>query len=299
VELRRLTSIAVFLVVGSACEASQGGETEAVDTIVVADETEVVGSDVDCSLEALQGGDEEFVFTSAYVVVDGELGGPCFGNDDDTILGAWDALATITPDGQLGDLVLFGGFEPDGEVAEETLAFVTPVDSDGSGFQMSINTVDAVADPDELLLTLAHEFTHVFTATPDQLDRTDEAIDDCATYFNGEGCYLTDSLMFDWIGDFWDPDVLASVDPLEESVDDTDARCLDDDGFFGAYAATNPEEDFAEAFSAFVFDLEPATDGQADRLEWITAQPGLAEFRERAEMAAMTPLANNFDVCGT
>jgi len=299
VELRRWTSIAVFLLVGSACQASQDVEIEAIDTIVGADEPEVVGSDVDCSLEALQGGDEEYVFTSAYVVVDGALGELCFGNDDDTILDAWDALATITPDGQLGDLVLFGGFEPDGEVAAETLAFVNPVDSDGSGFQMSINTVDAIADPDELLLTLAHEFTHVFTATPDQLDRTDEAIDDCATYFNGEGCYLADSLMSDWISEFWDPDVLATVDPLEESVDDADARCVGDDGFFGPYAASNPEEDFAEAFSAFVFDLEPATDGQADRLEWIGAQPGLAEFRDRAEVAGLTPLANNFDVCGT
>mgnify|MGYP001828397822 FL=1 len=298
-ELRRWTSIVVFLLVGSACQASQDVETEAIDTTVGADEPEVVGFDVDCSQEALQSGDEESVFTSAYIVVDGVLAELCFGDDDETILDAWDSLATITPDGQLGDLVLFGGFEPDGEVAEETLAFVYPVDSDGSGFQMSNNTVDAVADPDELLLTLAHEFTHVFTATPDQLDRADEAIDDCATYFNGEGCYLADSLMLDWISEFWDADVLATVDPLEESVDDADARCLDDDGFFGPYAASNPEEDFAEAFSAFVFDLTPATDGQTDRLEWISAQPGLVEFRDRAEAAGLTPLANNFDVCGT
>lgn len=297
--LRRWTSIAVILLVGSACAANQDVETEAVDTIVGADATEVTGFDVDCSQEALHGGDEEFVFTSAYVVVDGELGELCFGDDDDTIVDAWEALATITPEGQLGDLLLFGGFEPDGEVAAETLAFVNSIDSDGSGFQLSINTVDAIADPDELLLTLAHEFTHVFTATPDQLDRTDEAIDDCETYFNGDGCYLADSLMFDWIGEFWDPDVLATVDPLEESVDDADARCADDDGFFGPYAASNPEEDFAEAFSAFVFDLDPATDGQADRLEWIAAQPGLVEFRDRAEVAGWTPLANNFDVCGT
>ena len=230
-EPRRWTSIAVALLVGSACQAGQD-----------------VGTDVECSQEALQDGDEEFVFTSAYVVVAGELGELCFGNDDDTILDAWEALATITPGGQLGDLVLFGGFEPDGEEAEGTLAFVNAVDSDGTAFQMSINAVDAIADPDELLLTLAHEFTHVFTSTPDQLDRTDEAIDDCATYFNGDGCSLDDSLMSDWISEFWDPDVLATVDPLEESVDDADARCADDDGFFGPYAATNPEEDFAEAF---------------------------------------------------
>jgi hypothetical protein len=232
------------------------------------------------------------------VVDDGDLIALCFGTDDETVLDAWESLATITPDGQLGDLVLFGGFEPAGDLAADTLAFVNAVDSDASGFQMSINTDEAARDPDELLLTLAHEFTHVFTATPEQLDRTDEAIDGCGTYFNGEGCYRAESLMYDWIIAFWDPSVLATVDPNEESVDDADARCADDDGFFGTYAASNPEEDFAEAFSAFVFDVAPQTDGQAARLDWIAAQPGLVEFRARAETAGLTPLANNFDICG-
>lgn len=71
-----------------------------------------------------------------------------------------------------------------------------------------------------------------------------------------------------------------------------------DDGYFGAYAATNPEEDFAEAFSAYVFDLEAMTDGQQDRLDWIDARPGLAEFRDRARAAGLTPLENRFDICG-
>ena len=310
-KIRHWTSIAVCLALVGACasDSDEGSETadtvEAIDEIVddvvddvAGDEEGFVESDVDCSEEALTGGDDEFVFTSAYLIVDGELGELCFGTDDDVILDAWDSLATITPRGQLGDLVLFGGFEPDGGEAEETLAFVNAVDSDGSGFQMSINTVDALADPDELLLTLAHEFTHVFTATAGQLDRTDEAIDACTTYFNGEGCYLGDSLLVNWITEFWDADLLATVDPNEDSVDDADARCGDDDGFFGSYAATNPEEDFAEAFSAFVFDLEPQTDGQAGRIDWIAAQPGLAEFRDRAIAAGLTPLANNFDVCG-
>jgi len=261
-------------------------------------DVETSGSDVDCSQEALNGGDEEFVFTSAYVIDDGRLGELCFGDDDDTILDAWDSLAAIAPQSQLGDLTLFGGFAPDGGEADETMAFVNVVDVDGNSFQMSINTVEAVADPDELLLTLAHEFTHVFTATPAQLDRTDEAFDDCGTYFNGEGCYLDDSLMLAWVGSFWPADVLAGMDPEIDSLDDADERCFDDDGFFGSYAATSPEEDFAEAFSAFVFRLEPSTDGQAERLAWIEEQPGLTEFRDRAEAAGLTPLANNFDACG-
>lgn len=254
---------------------------------------------VDCSEEALDGGEEGFEFTSAHVVVDGELGALCFGNEDPVIVDAWDSLAAITPRAQLGDLGLFAGFEPDGDFEAHTLAFVSPLDVDGNQFQMSVNTVEAVADSDELLLTLAHEFFHVFTATPTQLDRTDEAIDDCATYFNGEGCYLPDSLMLAWIDEFWTEPMLDSVDPLEDFPEGADVRCADEDGFFGPYAATNPEEDFAEAFSAFVFELEPTSDGQADRLGWIAVQPGLEEFRDRAVAAGFTPLPNSFDACGS
>ncbi len=252
----------------------------------------------ECSQDTLSGEDATVVFTSAYRVVDGDLGELCFGMPDPTIVDAWDDLATIAPQEQLSDLALFGGFEPNGDDAAETLAFVNPIDDDASQFQMSVNTVEAKADPDELLLTLAHEFTHVFTATPEQLERSDEAIDGCSTYFNGDGCYLDDSLMLAWIDEFWSADVLDDVDPEEDSPEGADARCAIDDGFFGPYAATNPEEDFAEAFSAFVFRVDPDTDGQARRLDWIAGQPGLAEFRDRADAAAMTPLENNFEPCG-
>lgn len=286
----------MFCLAGGACDVSDDDTSPSfTERSTVVDST---GDDADCSGDALNGGDEEFLFTSAFEIDDGQLGARCFGVEDATIVDAWDALAAIAPQSQLSDLTLFGGFEPDGGEADETMAFVNVIDADGNSFQMSINTVEAVADPDELLLTLAHEFTHVFTATPTQLDRTDEAIDGCTTYFNGEGCYVDDSLMLAWIEEFWDPEVLASVDPEVESVDDADERCTNDGGFFGPYAATNPEEDFAEAFSAFVFRLEPATDGQAERLAWIGVQPGLAEFRDRADAAGMTPLANNFDLCG-
>ena len=311
--------MAVFCLAGNACTATEGDavetdnmETDTTDTVTTdavttdavttdagADADASAFSDVDCSQEALNGGDDEYLFTSAYVVNDGQLGELCFGDDNATILDAWDSLAAITPAGQLGDLTLFGGFEPDGDEAADTMAFVNTVDVDGNSFQMSINTIEAVADPDELLLTLAHEFTHVFTASPMQLDRTDEAIDDCNTYFNGEGCYADDSLMLVWIDAFWEPEVLASMDVEVDSPDDADERCGNDDGFFGSYAATSPEEDFAEAFSAFVFRLDAVTDGQAERLSWIEEQPGLIEFRDRADDAGMTPLANNFDVCGT
>ena len=287
---------------GAQAEPLDGSDDGGFDGELDSDDVDSGGDDgsddVDCSEEALSGGDEGFAFTSAHRVVDGLLGEVCFGEQDQLLVEAWDALATITPPGQLTDLALFAGFEPDGDAEVDTLAFVNALDVDGNQFQMTVNVPEAEADPDELLLTLAHEFTHVFTATQTQLDRTDEAIDTCDTYFNGEGCYLADSLMMGWIEEFWDGGLIDTVDPFEDSVEDADARCAADEGFFGSYAATSPEEDFAEAFSAYVFRVEPDTAGQADRLDWVDAQPGLFEFGERADAAGLTPLANNFDLCG-
>jgi hypothetical protein len=66
----------------------------------------------ECGEEALTGGDDDFLFTAAHRVVDGALGELCFGEEEPTLLAAWDDLATITPAVQLGDLVVFAGYEP-------------------------------------------------------------------------------------------------------------------------------------------------------------------------------------------
>jgi len=179
------------------------------------------------------------------------LGYSCFGERDDRLLEAWRILQIITPQGQLSDLALFGGFSS-GIEDETTLAFVNRVDDEGAIYQMSINLDEAEFDPDELMLTMAHEFSHVFTNLPSQLDRL-TLPEECATWDNGEGCYRADSLMWEWIELFWDEGRIDEIDPwAAPSLFDGDVRCSLDPSFIGSYAATNPEEDFAESFSAFV-----------------------------------------------
>lgn len=254
--------------------------------------------DVDCSGEGL-GADDTFAYTTAHYVVDGALGEVCLGEPDERLTQAWDALATITPQGQLTDLGVFTGIESREDGDEVTLAFVSALDADGSLFQMAVNLDAYVDDPAEAQLTLAHEFSHVFTALPAQIDRSAEAEDDCTTYFNGEGCYLDDSIMNQWIEEFWADGLIDQVDPFADATGaDGQERCDADPGFFGAYAASTPEEDFAESFSVYVFDVETFSDEQQARIDWIAAQPGLSEFRERAENAGLTGLPNQFDECG-
>lgn len=253
---------------------------------------------VDCSPEAL-GEDELTEFTTAHLVVDGVLGERCLGNEDKILLDAWELLADITPTGQLADLALFTAFRSGEDVDEVTLAFVNAVDDDGTAFQMSVNVETFTEDLEQAQLTIAHEFAHVFTSTTTQVDRSFEAATNCDTYFNGESCFLSDSLIAQWVEEFWGAGLVTELEVGgEPTVADGQQRCDRDPGFFGAYAASDPEEDFAEAFSAYVFDVPSAHPAQQRRLDWIADQPGLAEFRERAFDAGLAPVEFEFDPCG-
>jgi len=238
--------------------------------------------------------DEGTTYRSGYRVTDGQLGSLCFGVEDPRLVNAFSVLSSIVPAGQLLDLSSFTGFTQDG--GGDLLAYVARADETGSTFEMAIN-VNETDDTDELNLTMVHEFTHIFTATPNELDRSVEE-EKCNTYWNGEGCYLEDSVMAAWVELFWVP-ALAGFDPLAPEDDNGgEERCRRNAGFFGPYSATSPEEDFAEAFSAFVFDIEPLTEGQRQRLDWIADQRGLVEFRTRAVAAGFENQPHNFEACG-
>ena len=253
--------------------------------------------DVDCAeYEEFTG--EEFDYHVVHYVVEGNLGAVCFGEEDDTLYQAWDLLTTIVPGGQLNDLALFVGYVSLDEEAV-TLAYVSAFPELGV-FEMAVDLDQADADADEFALTMAHEFSHVFTALPFELDR-DVDEEDCTTYFNGDGCYTEASLMWEWVRTFWDAELLAEIDPFDQAFNEEGAvqRCATDAGFIGEYAATTPEEDFAEAFSAFVFQVPVEEPAVQARMDWFAQQPGLLEFQERAEAAGLADLAgNNFTGCG-
>lgn len=275
--------------------ATTDSDTDTTDTDSI--DASLTRDDVDCTIEGLDP-DGLFDFTTAHYVVDGQLGAACLGEEDATLADAWVTLASIAPPTQLSDLALFGGFAGSVDEDEPTLAFVNTLDDDGTVFQMSVNLNEADADADELTLTMVHEFSHVFTGLSTQVDRS-KGPESCATYFNGEGCYLTDSLMFGWIDEFWGNGLIERVDPnVEASASLGDEICDLDAGFFGPYAASGPEEDFAEAFSAWVLDAPVEAPERQARYDWLAEQPGLAEFQDRARAGGHSIETNSFEPCG-
>lgn len=254
--------------------------------------------DIDCTERTLDIYDDT-PFVVAHVVVDGNLGAPCFGEPDERLVRAWNALATITPAGQLHDLAVFSGFVSN-ENDQTTLAFVNIVGDarEASDYHMAVNLIEAERDPDELLMTMAHEFAHVLTTQPDQIERSVYP-KDCATWHNLRGCYAPDSLMWAWIQEFWDEGRIDVVNPKREpSRAAGEDLCIFDPSFLGPYAASHPEEDFAEAFSAFVFQVDLRSRELEEKMEWFALQPELAEFRNRAIEAGLGPLNRVFAECG-
>lgn len=285
-------------------ESEQAGATTT-DPVMAAADDEPSGSDgdasdavregVDCSPEGLDD-TGEFEFTTAHYVVDGRLAAVCLGAQDATLAEAWAILVDIVPPQQLADLALFGGFTGDATEEEPTLAFVNARE-DTDEFQMSVNLTEAQAYPEDFTLTMVHEFAHVFTGVPTELDRT-LLPQDCTTWDNGEGCYVPGSVMDAWTSEFW-ADELETLDPsAEASAEEGQQRCDADPGFFGAYGASHPEEDFAESFAAWVLQVPAASEAQEQRYEFLEQRPGLEEFRTRASDAGYGPQPNNFDECG-
>jgi hypothetical protein len=261
------------------------------------DEDDGFDDDLACGEAALsEDGDHELV--TAHEVVDGQLEAACYGEEDPVLVDAWTILADIVPEDDLADLGVFAGFDSNEEGDEVTVAFVNLLD-DSDQLQMSVNLEESQADLDALTLTLVHEFGHVLTQTEDQLD-LDADPEDCPTFYNGTGCFLEGSLMDEWVSTFWADGEADDVDPFDTSVAGGEERCALDSGFFGPYAASAPEEDFAEALSAYVLGVPAESEGQQERLDLLDEHPGIAEQQERAEAAGYGPLdADVFEACGS
>lgn len=249
--------------------------------------------DPDCDEATI--GDDGGTLVGAFAVADGEIEGVCAGEPDERLDEAWAELLAIVPAQELGALDVFAGFDdPESDVQ----AFVTPLGEVGNDrFGMSVNLSVVDQDPDSLRLTLAHEMSHVFSQTPDQLDAgVDPA--DCPTFHNGNGCFLEGSLVLDWIDRFWTDEQLASIpDPTEADEAGGERRCSLDPGFLGSYAASSPEEDFAESFSAFVFGLDVPAEVQP-RLDFFAERPEFQAYRDQVLADGRERPENIFDECG-
>lgn len=239
-------------------------------------------------------GEESGPLVVAYGVDDGRLSPvPCFGRPSEVVEAAWNDLSAITPRELIEGVAIVAGFTE----SDNTLAYAAPVDNDSDEHLIAVAIDAAIDDPEELRLTMAHELAHVFTQTTDQIDVAVFG-DECETFFNGFGCYQVDAYVTAWIDQFWPPDEIATL-PADYSVDidGGEERCDLDPSFPGSYAASHPEEDFAESFSAFVFDVD-LPPSLTPRLEFFSDYPEFLAMRDAVRLVAVEPPPNTFGRCG-
>jgi hypothetical protein len=198
----------------------------------------------------------------------------------------WDLFARITPPAYEGFVDEFQVLSDD----SDTGAFVSENDDDPLTWTLGVD-VDLVHHPHELRATLVHEFGHLVSLTagqvPPVVDHVARAERQCTTYFTGEGCALDTAYIFRFIDRFWG-DRLDEWNDLQSigndtKYDDAISRFYDRhrDDFVTEYAATDPLEDFAEAFAAYVLhDAPTRSRTRDDKQRFFGEFPELVALRQ-------------------
>jgi len=192
---------------------------------------------------------------------------------------------------------------------DNLLAAVSQTYDDPALWNLEVDITDA-NDTYNLTYTLIHEFGHLLTLNPDQVPPSTAVFNNpdddniylqefsaCPDYFPGEGCAEPDSYINAFYNQFW-PDIHGELQNINlEEDDDVYYQRLDDfyikyqDQFVNDYAATNPEEDIAEAWSFFVLGPKPNGDTIADeKILFFYDYPELIQLREQI----LSNLCNSF-----
>ena len=214
----------------------------------------------------------------------------------------WSRFANLIPQEQRSMVYAFVIFT-DGP--GETMAAVEPDPGDPNRWSLAVDIADA-DDQGEFTSTLIHEFGHLLTLNerqvppdqqlalePDNETLYEEAAAACSTYFPGEGCSEPESYINAFFGQFWDGIYDEWMEVDAEADEELYYERLDEfyqdrqDQFVTDYAATTPEEDIAESWTAFVLQSKPAGDSIAEqKILFFYAYPELV--RLRAELVART-----------
>jgi hypothetical protein len=209
----------------------------------------------------------------------------------------WAYFAKIIPPDQRREIKTFViGTDGRGGI----LASISLLSADLSNWQLNVDIVDAV-DPTDMTYTLLHEFGHLLTLdssqeTPDlqllnhpndqQVYATESST--CPQFLTSEGCSKPDSYINNFYQKFW----VKLFDSWAKINSETDPATYDkqlgefyfghQDQFVTPYSATSPEEDMAESWAHFIFDVKPTgkSIGQ-QKLLFFYGYPNLVSLRSQ------------------
>jgi len=141
--------------------------------------------------------------------------------------------------------------------------------------------------------TLIHEYGHLLTLNPSQIELTDDMIqDDNKGYLTSEGYALKDSYLEIFVKQFWDDELLLEWDNIDNKKNENKRVKLlyefylsHRDNFVTDYAAESPEEDIAEAWTFFVLSDKPDTNTvKNQKVIFFYQFPELVEDRQKMRL---------------
>lgn len=227
-----------------------------------------------------------------YLVEDGEITDLCHGTSDNDLFTAWRSLANITTPIERASITAFAIY--DGQYA----GYTQQIDAEGSEFMIAIERSTAQAHPQSLRFVVAHELAHVFTnheSNPWSGERVPTI--DCLGDENLYGCAGWNNYLATWTYQFW-PD--REIDALELAYRDPGEaarRCANDPGFIGEYSATNPGEDFADSFAAYILSV-PVPPSAKSRVNFMSSYVDIVAMRDRIHAAGLSAPDLLISPCG-
>lgn len=186
---------------------------------------------------------KDFEVTGAYLTLQ---------NDTEKHDAIWEMVKKVIPESnmdKISEFLIYAG------ATTETLGFVIQTNDDLSKWKYAI-AIDLAYESGtlngdgELLHTIIHEFGHVVTLNNDQVDASiDES--SCTNFFVGEGCAKSNAYINLLQTKYWD-DIWDEYNNIGSEEAQNSFFTKYQDRFVTDYAATNPGEDIAEVFAAFV-----------------------------------------------
>jgi hypothetical protein len=217
-----------------------------------------------------------------YEVAAGRLGPRLSGAPDRCDALVWSLVRALYPAAPLSlvsDFVLFEGSDSD-----STGGFVAPLDDSQHRWRLGLD-IDS-DDSYDLVFGLVHELGHLMSLGPSQVDPVVPA-GGCDRYETGEGCALPGSYLDGYVQTQWThllDEWFAKVDGASDTKREAAAQAFYNRHpgvFVDEYAATDPDEDFAEALAAWSLGNPMVGAGQAARSSWFEAYGAFRDVRSR------------------
>lgn len=187
----------------------------------------------------------------------------------------WSKVKKIIPKSYLNRI---SSFTIDTDGVGGIAASVGAMTDENKKFDFSIDLKDSFDEKgnlikDELNHTIVHEFGHILTLNNSQMK--DERDEKSKTYTTEEGTTTENSYLNKFYNKFWKNIYTEWKAANENGVAESNEEMSEDpahkfyekhsDSFVTDYAATNPEEDIAESFTAFVLQDKPKGNSIKDK----------------------------------